>query len=140
MSVQFKVVKNVTVPLLKIADDGTPIYVKALGPIFKAKDISGRVSRASKDGEPSKVTMQAPELLNVLNYETDKEAQIIVSTVLGSELRETYPNDGYVGKSFQIKKYKMQGGKRYATFEIIEISVDDHAPVNQSAQKAASKK
>jgi hypothetical protein len=52
-----------------------------------------------------------------------------VYTVLANELRAHYRDDGYVGRSFEIKKYKPQAGKRYATFAINEIKlVNEPAP------------
>jgi hypothetical protein len=35
----------------------------------------------------------------------------------------TYDKNGYVGRCFEIKKFKPQDGKRYATFQIVEIEV-----------------
>src|ERR1035441_6792939 len=123
LNLEFEVVKNVTVPLLKISDDGQPIYVKILSAIFKARDITGRAPRAVKDGEPAPMRMEAPELVFVVNLKTGEEQQIIVNSVLGSNLREAYPNDSYVAKCCEIKKHKVAGGKRYATFSIREVAV-----------------
>lgn len=121
--IQFEVVKHVTLPLLKNPEDGTPIFVTFTGPIFKAKEVAGgRAPKKNADGSPA-AAMAPPELAQVTDLARNAPAQIIVNSVMGSELRETYPNDAYVGKSFQIKKFKPTGGKRYALFEILEIRV-----------------
>jgi len=109
----FDVVKHVTVPVLKVPDDGTPVYFKSNGAIYKAKPLTAKEST-----EPAK---QPPELMEVTELQSGEIKTIIINTVLGTELRDKYPNDGYVNKQFRIRKYKMQGGKAYATFEITEI-------------------
>lgn len=113
--VQFtiKVLNHVTLPLHKLGDK--PSYLKITGTIYKGKKVVGKTTE-----ENSK---QAPELVHVFNYETNRPEQMIVNTVLATELREAYPSDGYVGKSFQFVKHAIQGGKNYATFDIAEIEV-----------------
>jgi hypothetical protein len=120
MAIAFKVKKLVTVPLLKTPDNGTPIYVRITSEIFDAKDTEGRTPRA--EGTQKK---QPPKLAHVVNLETGEVQQIIIGTVLGSELNDQYPDNGYVGKSFEIKKLKPAGGKSYAMYQIAEIEVDE---------------
>lgn len=110
----FKVIKNVTLPLLKL-DVETPIFVRITGEIFKGKKITGKTTE-----ENSK---QAPELMHVFNLESEQPMQMIVNQVLSTELKEQYPESGYVGKCFQFVKHAMQGGKNYATFDIAEIEI-----------------
>jgi hypothetical protein len=107
----------VTVPLLRVPDDGTPVYIKSNGAIFKAKE--NAKAKPGPDGKP----LNPPELMEVTNLETGEIAQVVMNEVFATELRDKYPSDGYVNKSFKVCKFKMQGGKRYATFQITEIRV-----------------
>lgn len=121
---KFKVKSHVTLPLLKILPE-KPLYVKIEGAIFKAKEQAGARKQTAPDGTPMQ---QPPELAHVIDLTSGEHAQIIIGTVLGTELRETYPNDAYVGKSFEIVQHKVQG-KRYATYGITEIEVEVYEPV-----------
>lgn len=124
MNLKFTVVKNVTLPLLKKKDDGTPVYVKIDSAIYKAKD--------NKTGKPAegetKKAMEAPELVQVTNLETGEQQEMIVESVLGIELRDQYPDNGYLGKCFSISKFAKTDGKRYATFQIAEIALEASEP------------
>ena len=114
---EYEVVRNVTLPLLRVPDDGTPIFIKLLCEIFTAAVVEGS-RKPRSDGGPQ----TPPEIIHVLNLSNGIESQMIVSSVLGSELRAAYPAAGYVGKSFRVLKFKPTGNKRYATFEIAEIA------------------
>lgn len=115
---KFKVTKHVTVPLLKVPDNGEPVYVKITGTIHKAAAIEG----GRKDSEGK--VQEPPELAQVINLETGEVMQIIFNAVLKKEIEREYPDGAYVNKSFQIRKFKMQTGKRYATFQITEIEAE----------------
>lgn len=115
---QFRVVKHVTLPLLKFGVE--PIFVRFDEPIFQAEAVTtGRQSK-SENGETAKMIMAPPELANVTDLVRKVPCQIIVNTVLGAELRKKYPKDAYVGKAFRLSKSQLQG-KRYAQFEIAEV-------------------
>lgn len=127
---QFTVKKHVTLPLLKIQPE-QPLYVKFEEPIFKAKPQAG--GRAPAADIPtdfdtpaaapgSRAQKAPPELAHVIDLTTGEHAQIIIGTVLGAEMRSTYPDNGYVGKAFEIVQHKVQG-KQYATYGITEIEV-----------------
>ncbi len=117
VTLQYEVVKHVTLPLMKLGAE--PTFVKFIGKIFQAEN-TGK-ERASTDG---KTPMPPPELAHVFDHARKIPAQIIINAVLGSELKKSYPDDGYVGKSFRIAKTQVQG-KRYATFEILEVAIKD---------------
>ena len=106
-----KVVKNVTLPLLKKEDD-TPIYIKSIGAIFKGKQVNG------KDAEK----MEPADLMNIINLETGEEMQVICNSVMKSTFNEEYPGDGYIGKCFRVTQMKVEG-KRYKNYSIAEIEV-----------------
>lgn len=140
----FKRVKTVTRPQLKLEND-KPVYVTIESEIFDADPISKGRPRTPADGaapaEGDKAIMQPPRLVNVLDLVHNKrESQMIVNAIVESELTKKYPSDAYVGKSFEIQKHGMQGGKRYATFDIFEIKVDDGATTQEQAGKQAVKR
>lgn len=121
----FKVKKHVTLPLLKIQPE-KPLYVTIVEPIFKAKPQAGSRAEAAAnkpEGEGAAKKKQPPELAHCIDLTTGEHCQIIIGTVLGAELRETYPDNSYVGKSFEIVQHKVQG-KDYATYSITEIEVE----------------
>ena len=111
---KFKVKKLVTVPLLKFVID-QPIYVKITSPIFLGKEVKG-------SGDSSK--MEAAHLANIINLETGEEQQIIIAKVVQGVLDEEYPNQGYVGKAFQLTKLAKGSGKRYNPYTVAELDVD----------------
>lgn len=49
---------------------------------------------------------------------------LIMGAVLADLLNETYPNNGYIGKSFVATRYQ-QDGKRYKNFEVQELESTD---------------
>ena len=125
-SLVFVKVRSVTRPLLKMDDvGGKAIYVTVQSAVKDAKPQSGGKTEAPllENGQPNPKYMAPPRLLDVLNLETGEEMTIIANKVLETELQETYPGDGYVGKSFEIVKHKSDAGKRYATFGIAEIQL-----------------
>jgi hypothetical protein len=129
---KFAIKKHVTLPLLKLNDSGVPIYAFFTGAIFKAKvnEVEAKkyvkdlaVWEASDKTEPAPTVPNPPELAHVIDMETGEVAQIIVNAILKTELVDTYPNGTYVGKGFEIKKFKPTGGKRYAMIQIAEVEV-----------------
>jgi len=116
-----KVLKNVTLPQLKWKDE-VPFYITIKGTIFKAKETTKGRARPATEGAVT-APVQPPELVEVLDLTTGELAHLITGTVLAIELRDTYPNDSYVGHSFMITKHKIEGNKRYSTYSIQEIEV-----------------
>jgi hypothetical protein len=139
MSIKFKVKNLVTVPLLKVPDDNTPVYVCITSAIFTAKDTNGKTAATNEDGSP-KTKQQPPRLAHVVNLETGEVQQIIVGAVLESELKDAYSDDSYVGKSFEIKKAKPTGSKRYAMYQIAEIEVEEGDEQQKEAPAKSGKK
>ena len=119
---QYEIVKHVTLPLMKLGAE--PAFVKFIGPIFQAEN-SGKQRESTEPA--AKNPMPPPELAHVEDLVRKIPAQIIINAVLGSEIRKSYPQDGYVGKCFRIAKTQLSG-KRYATFEILEVRLKEQAP------------
>ena len=139
MEFKFKAKKHVTTPILKIDDNGKLVYFKITGKIYPAPPNAGERTRKGTDG----AEMAPPNLVDVMDYSDGQEKKVVVNTVLGEELKRTYPEDSYVGLSFEVAKFKPAGGsKRYATFTITEIEVEepkkeDAAPVTPAAAAPA---
>lgn len=104
--------RAVTLPTFKLAEE-TPVYVKVTGAMHQ----SNATQRPGKDGK----AMEPATILPVVNVETGEVTQIICGSVLKGILTETYPDDGYVGKSFEITKHAKAQGKRYNTYSVFEI-------------------
>jgi hypothetical protein len=127
-----KVVKNVTLPLLKMLDNGTPYYVKFISEIYPGKD--NKTGKVAEGDAQQKV----PDLIQVVNLETGEEQELIVSAVLKAELEEQYPELAYKGKMFRLQKFAKADGKKYATFQIAEIDIDETAAPQQEAAPMVS--
>ena len=122
-----KILKNVTLPLLKIADD-RQYYFKfltqmALGKQMPAKpkfDESGKPIIDKETGEVAMTVETPATVAQVLNLEDNHEYQILCATVFNKELLEGYPGHTYVGKCFAVVISKANG-KRYKIAQIQEI-------------------
>lgn len=112
IAIKFDVVKNVTLPLLKQADD-TTVYIQIDSAIYKGKEIKGT-------GEKAK--MEPADLMEVTDLETGEQCEMIANAVLKGNLEESYENESYVGKQFAVTRMKVEG-KRYKNYSIKEIQV-----------------
>jgi hypothetical protein len=63
---------------------------------------------------------EPPHLANVKDMDTGEIGLIICPHVLRSELNNSYPDAGYVGKYFEITQHKVEG-KNYTVFDIAEV-------------------
>jgi hypothetical protein len=53
---------------------------------------------------------------------TGEQSEVLVDKVLQGTLQEKYPDDGYVGKAFEIIKSK-RTGKKYHDYNVWEVEV-----------------
>lgn len=109
-----KVKKILTLPLLKMKI-GEPVYVKFTAPTFVGKKIAE---------EPGKVAKEPPIMANVINLPTGEMVQIMLGSVLQGILRDEYPNDSYVGKSFMLQLAEQKRGRlggNYNTYKVAEL-------------------
>jgi hypothetical protein len=150
-AVQFKVKRHVTVKLLKV-EDGKEYFVKFNGAIHKAVvneaeqkrfenakakyDSLSAEEKAKVDPKDIPTPPNPPQLAQVIDLTSGEVVQIIIGSVLESELKREYPNDAYVGKGFSIQKAKIQG-KRYAAYQIAELELEDEAAETAEAEKPA---
>lgn len=109
---KLKVVKHVTLPILKFGVD-EPVYIKIINPIHKGKKLAGE----AEDKEPV-------DLIDVINLLTGEPAQIVGGTILVNTLIEDYPDHGYVGRMFQVTKLaaKGSGANKYHPYSILEVA------------------
>ena len=103
---------QITFPVLKKADD-IPIYVKITEPIFTGKEMQ------TKKGEDE---MKPAQIARVVDLETGLVMEMICNAVLESTLNESFPDQGYVGKCFEITQHAKKEGKRYKTYSVWEIN------------------
>lgn len=113
----FKVRRQVTVPTLSLKEgkDGTlppPRYLQ----FNEAMHLSTYV-----DPDPKKAKEKPATISGVTDRETGEMFQFLVPSVVESQLKRDYPEDGYVGKIFRITCLGKRAGKRYRDFSIFEI-------------------
>lgn len=126
--VTFKTAKWVTRTVLRQVQD-QPFYVKFESAIsLSTMDPENSKFKDAKSGDGV-----VPEIANVVNLETGEFQVLIINTVLGSELKRAYPDDGYVGKLFAIMQAKSDVDKRYKAYKIIELELDKSAPGGATA-------
>jgi len=73
-------------------------------------------------------------LMGATDLVTGESWRVVADSVLASELRSHYTADSYVGRAFEIRKFKPEGGKRYATFAIAEIRPTNETSAAQIAK------
>lgn len=83
-----KVLKNVTLPVLKLKADGQPRYFHIKGPMHLGKKVDDQKEPAT--------------LAQAIDCETGELGVIVCPTVMQKELNESYPGNGYVGKFFEL--------------------------------------
>ena len=115
MPPQFNVKKVVTIPLWKWLDN-VQKYVRFDGEIHVGKVVANTIKGKTD------IKMEPANVARVTDLSTDRECELIVGSVLKSTLEEEYPGHQYVGKSFQIRQYKIEG-KRYRGYEVTEIEL-----------------
>lgn len=118
-----KILKNVTVPLLKLKK-GQPYYVRFVSELYKGKEIPGP---AGADGTPVQKNAPMMARVNNLEDETGEVYEIIVPTVAYKELSENYAS-GVQGKCFALTISSAGDGKRYSLATIAEIEDPNPAP------------
>lgn len=113
----FKVKNHVTVPVWKWEPE-EPKFFTILEPIHKSAALRNEAKKG-KDGKE----MEPADVAKVKDLNTGNVQVLIFGTVLAGNLRETYPNDGYVDKSFSAVQHRVEG-KRYRTYTVAEIEAE----------------
>jgi hypothetical protein len=139
-AVAFRVKAHVTLPLLKIEDDKqyaitieTPFKKGEAAPARKMKEeYTDPETGELKVRETMSKPQEPPVLCQVTNLYTGERAQMIAGAVFHSEITKQYPNDTYVGRSFQFTVQKASG-KRYKVPMISEVEVEKPAAEDAGA-------
>lgn len=114
--VKFRRKKLLTKAALKLQVD-KPVYVLIMSKIHEGSQ-RGK-AQVDSDGKPKK----PPMICDIIDLDTGEDCALICAEIIKTELTETYPNDSYVGKGFEITKQKRKEGKRYDPYGIAEIEV-----------------
>lgn len=109
-----KIAKRITLTTLKFMQD-EPLYLKLTHPFVEKLDTVNE--KKKKENEASKVL----HVGRVIDLTTGEEAEIVVPAVILSTLTEKYPNESYVGKSFELCKLAQKPGKNYYPYRINEL-------------------
>lgn len=146
-AIAFEVVSHVTLPLLKIEDDKT--YAVTIETAFKKGEAvpARKIKEEYTDPETGEVktrdamskVQEPPVLCQVTNLFTGERAQMIAGAVFHSEITKKYPDDAYVGRSFQFSVQKASG-KRYKVPMISEVKLTAKAAEASTDAPAASSK
>lgn len=157
---QFEVVKHVTLPVVKLDEDGTPVFVMIKTAIEQAPDTETSAParrRVLKDAagnpvknaagevqyiEPKARAMEAPDLCEVINLRDGKPGVLVVNAQIRSDLKSKFPDDTYVDKAFQIRhigKNKSAQGFTYRKFEIIQLVPKPGSDVEKMLKGATNK-
>ena len=111
----FKKTKTVTVPVLKLMTN-QPVYVKVESQMQISKQVAG-----------TKVAGQAMEpatIMHCTNLDGDSECLLIVGKMLKSVIEESYPDNSYVGRCFEIVNHGKRGDKKYNAYSLCEVEVE----------------
>lgn len=130
----FKVKSHVTLPLLKVEDEKeyvvtiTTKFVKGeAAPARKIKEeVTDPETGEVKTVETMSKPVEPPTLCQVVNLLDGKPYQMIAGAVLHSEIVKKYPDESYLGKSFQFNVYRI-AGKRYKGVQIAEVELETPA-------------
>lgn len=118
---QFRVKQQVNVPVLK-HESGVTVAVRLELPI--RHELSEReievLNKAT--GELVKGTQESQiAVVRVTELTSGQLFNLVLNAISASEFDRAYPDNGYVGKSFAIRKLGVVAGKRYKDVQIVEI-------------------
>lgn len=74
-----------------------------------------------RNPDPKKQKDKPATICGVVDVQTGETATLICPAVLAGNLRESYPKDAYVGKTFYMEKLAKRPGKRYFDFTLVEV-------------------
>lgn len=108
----FKVKRQITVPTLTMKD-GSNARMLSFNDAMRASNYI--------DPDPKKAKEKPATVAGVTDVESGELFQFLVPSVVESNLRRNYPDDGYVGRTFRIQCLGERAGKRYRDFSIFEV-------------------
>lgn len=139
---KFKVKAHLTVPLLKVVDNvdyavtfETPIVKADATPARKVfEEFTNPDTGVIEKREKQVQQKEPPSTAQVTDLYTGTRKQLIVGSVMLSELQKKYKDDSYVGKSFAFKVFTL-AGKQYKGIELAEVEVETAAPEAATPKK-----
>jgi hypothetical protein len=142
MATKFVKARNVTLPLLKVKEGSeyiiTMLTAMALGKQMPAKKVTDPVTGEIKEVTEAPATVAQVKVLQDAPGAVDgEEYQMLCNTIFAKELREQYPSDSYVGKSFAFTVFKIDG-KRYKGCSIAEVTLAEEAAVLATGETVAT--
>lgn len=108
---KFSVKKTIAAPQFFLVVN-KPFYFTAMSPITFTEKKEGQ---DDDKGVIPKMTVE--------DLETGKTGTLLLTELTLSALRENYPDDGHVGKSFRLIKMAKPSGRSYNPIEFDEIEV-----------------
>lgn len=120
---QFKVKQQVNVPVLK-HDTGVTVAVRIENPI--RHEVSTReIEVDTPDGKVKGTQEGTISVVRVTELTSGLLFNLVLNAITASEFERAYPDNGYVGKMFAIKKMGVVAGKRYKDVQIVEIEANE---------------
>lgn len=116
----FKVKQQVNVPVLK-HESGVTVAIRIEQPIRhelseREEEVilgTGEVVKGKKETNIA--------VVRVTELSSNQLFNLVLNAIAASEFERAYPENGYVGKCFAIKKMGVVAGKRYKDVQIVEI-------------------
>lgn len=117
---EYVVAKRVNVPTLK-HNDNEWISIRIDAPIrVEVNEINEEVVVA---GVKQIATREAEiNVVRVTELYSGQEMEYVCNTMTADNFRSTYPDNGYVGRTFAVYKRGLAPGKRYKETEVVEIA------------------
>ncbi len=115
----FEVVKQVNVPTLK-QDTGETVAFRIDQPI--REETNYITEEVTVNGVKQNATREnIINIARVTEANSMQEFEYVCNAMTADNLRNTYPDHGYVGKWFAILKLGVVAGKRYKETRVVEL-------------------
>jgi len=121
----FKVKQFVNLPMISLRVDGTEVIVRILSPIAKGSEIA--------DGQRRGAIRRPADVMTVESVD-GMQGMMVASFLIKEELEEKYPDAGYVGRWYWIKRTDTKqkpNGESYGLYAIAEIEAPDGVTIDQ---------
>jgi len=117
--VQYAVKQQVNVPILK-HETNEVVAIRVELPI-NAEETT-REKEVVVNGVKTMATEEGViNVIRVTELTTGQLFNLVLNAITASEFERAYPDNGYVGRFFAIKKLGVVAGKRYKDVQIVEI-------------------
>lgn len=117
--IAYTIARRVNVPVLT-QEDGEVVAFKVLQPI--REEVNYKETDVVVNGERVKGVQEVT--INIIRVEeigSKQEMDYVANAMTAGNLRATYPDHAYVGKTFAIQKLGVVPGKQYKATNVVEI-------------------